>query len=63
MIPDHETRGCASPDSVSPLTEIALSIVAFQLGLFGFTALYHLVLWKPPLTVASPTYWCMMQIE
>ena len=39
-----------------------LSIVAFQVGLFGFMALYHLVLWKPPLTVASPTYWFMMQI-
>lgn len=39
-----------------------LSIVAFQLGLFGFMALYHLVLWQPPLSVASPTYWLMMQI-
>jgi hypothetical protein len=28
-----------------------LSIVAFQLGLFGYMALYHLVLWQPPLTV------------
>jgi uncharacterized membrane protein len=39
-----------------------LSIVAFQLGLFGYMALYHLVFWQPPLTVASPTYWFMMQI-
>jgi Domain of unknown function (DUF4396) len=39
-----------------------LSIVAFQIGLFGYMALYHLVLWKPPLTVASPVYWFMMQI-
>jgi len=39
-----------------------LSIVAFQVGLFGYMALYHLVLWQPPLTVASPTYWFMMQI-
>jgi hypothetical protein len=38
------------------------SIVAFQVGLFGFMALYHLVLWQPPLSVASPTYWLMMQI-
>lgn len=38
------------------------SIVAFQLGLFGYMALYHLVFWQPPLTVASPTYWLMMQI-
>lgn len=39
-----------------------LSIVAFQVGLFGFMALYHLVLWQPPLTVASSGYWLMMQI-
>ena len=39
-----------------------LSIVAFQVGLFGFMALYHLVLWQPPLTVASPVYWMMMQV-
>jgi hypothetical protein len=39
-----------------------LSIVSFQLGLFAYMALYHLVLWKPPLSVASPTYWWMMQI-
>jgi hypothetical protein len=39
-----------------------LSIVSFQVGLFGFMALYHLVLFKPPLTVASPGYWLMMQI-
>jgi hypothetical protein len=39
-----------------------LSIVAFQVGLFGFMALYHLVFWQPPLSVASPAYWFMMQI-
>lgn len=39
-----------------------LSIVAFQLGLFGFMALYHFVIWKPPLSVDSPEYWLMMQI-
>jgi hypothetical protein len=39
-----------------------LSIAAFQVGLFGYMALYHLVFWKPPLSVASPTYWFMMQI-
>ena len=31
-----------------------LSIVAFQVGLFGYMALYHLVFWQPPLSVASP---------
>ncbi|MHB1571616.1 MAG: DUF4396 domain-containing protein [Solirubrobacteraceae bacterium] len=39
-----------------------LSIVSFQVGLFGYMALFHLVLWQPPLSVASPTYWFMMQI-
>jgi hypothetical protein len=39
-----------------------LSILAFQVGLFGYMALYHLVLWQPPLTVDTPTYWFMMQI-
>jgi hypothetical protein len=39
-----------------------LSIVAFQVGLFGFMALYHLVFWQPPLSTASPTYWLMMQV-
>jgi hypothetical protein len=39
-----------------------LSIVSFQIGLFAFMALYHLVLWQPPLTTASATYWFMMQI-
>lgn len=38
------------------------SIVSFQVGLFGFMALYHLVLWQPPLSTASPGYWLMMQI-
>jgi hypothetical protein len=39
-----------------------LSIVAFQVGLFAYMALYHLVFWQPPLSVASPAYWFMMQI-
>lgn len=39
-----------------------LSIVAFQLGLFAFMALYHLVLWQPPLSTASSGYWMMMQV-
>jgi Domain of unknown function (DUF4396) len=39
-----------------------LSIVAFQVGLFGYMALYHLVFWKPPLSIASRAYWFMMQI-
>jgi hypothetical protein len=39
-----------------------LSIVSFQVGLFGYMALYHLVFWQPPLSVAGPVYWLMMQI-
>lgn len=39
-----------------------LSILSFQVGLFGYMALFHLVLWQPPLTVASPVYWFQMQI-
>lgn len=39
-----------------------LSIVSFQVGLFAFMALYHLVLFQPPLTTASPGYWMMMQV-
>lgn len=56
-------------DDLGPLAGVVaaikadtLSIVAFQVGLFGFMALYHLVLFRPPLTVASPGYWLMMQI-
>jgi hypothetical protein len=39
-----------------------LSIVSFQIGLFGYMALYHLAFWHPPLSVASPAYWWQMQI-
>lgn len=39
-----------------------LSIIAFQIGLFGVMALVHLVVWQPPLSVASPAYWMTMQI-
>jgi hypothetical protein len=56
-------------DDLGPVAGIAaaikadtLSILSFQVGLFGFMALYHLVLFQPPLTVASPGYWLMMQI-
>jgi NADH:ubiquinone oxidoreductase subunit 5 (subunit L)/multisubunit Na+/H+ antiporter MnhA subunit len=39
-----------------------LSIVAFQLGLFGWMALSHFVLWQPPLPVDTSVHWFMMQI-
>lgn len=44
------------------VTADTLSIISFELGLFGYTALYHLVFWMPPLSTASPTYRFMMQI-
>lgn len=33
-----------------------LSIVSFEVGLFGWMTIYHLLIWQPPLTVASPAY-------
>jgi cytochrome c-type biogenesis protein CcmH/NrfF len=39
-----------------------LSIVSFQVGLFGYMALYHLVLWQPPLATDTSGYWMNMQI-
>ena len=39
-----------------------LSIVAFQLGLFGWMALSHFVIWRPPLEVDTSGHWFMMQI-
>ena len=38
------------------------SIVAFQVGLFGWMALAHFVLFQPPLEVDTSTHWFMMQI-
>lgn len=39
-----------------------LSIVSFQLGLFGWMALSHLVIWSPPLHIATAAHWWMMQV-
>jgi hypothetical protein len=39
-----------------------LSIVSFQVGLFGWMALSHFVLWRPPLPVDTSGHWFMMQI-
>lgn len=38
------------------------SIIAFQLGLFGWMALSHFVLFQPPLTIDTSGHWFMMQI-
>lgn len=39
-----------------------LAIVAFQVGLFGWMALFQLVIWQPPLAVDTPEHWFMMQV-
>jgi uncharacterized protein DUF4396 len=39
-----------------------LSIVAFQIGLFGWMALAHFVLFDPPLRTDTSGHWFMMQI-
>ena len=38
------------------------SIAAFEVGLFGWMALAHFVLFRPPLHVDTSTHWLMMQI-
>jgi hypothetical protein len=39
-----------------------LSIVAFQVGLFGWMALSHFVLFRPPLEVDTSGHWLLMQV-
>ena len=39
-----------------------LSILAFQLGLFGWMALSHFLLFQPPLKIDTSGHWLMMQI-
>jgi hypothetical protein len=39
-----------------------LSILAFQLGLFGWMAISHFVLFAPPLPIDTSGHWFMMQI-
>jgi hypothetical protein len=38
------------------------SIVAFQVGLFGWMALSHFVLFQPPLPIDTSGHWFMMQV-
>jgi Domain of unknown function (DUF4396) len=38
------------------------SIVAFQVGLFGWMALSHFVIWQPPLQIDTAGHWFMMQV-
>lgn len=39
-----------------------LSILAFQVGLFGWMILSSEVIWQPPLPIDSPAHWWMMQV-
>ncbi|WP_022793333.1 DUF4396 domain-containing protein [Marinococcus halotolerans] len=39
-----------------------LSLVAYQIGMFGFMALVHFVFFATPPSPAGPTFWFMMQI-
>jgi Domain of unknown function (DUF4396) len=39
-----------------------LSVLSFEVGLFGWMALVHYVIWQPPLPIDSSSYWFMMQI-
>lgn len=39
-----------------------LSIVAFQVGLFGGMAIYQLLIFPPSLPKSTATYWMMMQL-
>jgi Domain of unknown function (DUF4396) len=37
-------------------------VLSFEIGLFGWMALAHYVIWKPPLAIDSSSHWFMMQI-
>jgi hypothetical protein len=39
-----------------------LSVLSFEVGLFGWMALAHYVMWEPPLPIDSSSHWFMMQI-
>ena len=39
-----------------------LSIIAFQVGLFGWMAISHFVLFRPPLEIDTASHWFMMQV-
>jgi uncharacterized protein DUF4396 len=39
-----------------------LSVLSFEVGLFGWMALAHYVIWQPPLRIDSSSHWFMMQI-
>ena len=39
-----------------------LSVLSFEVGLFGWMALEHYVIFQPPLPIDSSSHWFMMQI-
>ena len=39
-----------------------LSVLSFEAGLFGWMALSHYVIWRPPLPIDTSSHWFMMQI-
>jgi hypothetical protein len=39
-----------------------LSVLSFEIGLFGWMALSHYVIWQPPLPIDSSSQWFMMQV-
>ncbi len=56
-------RGLApGPGIVAAVRADTLSLIAFEVGLFGWMALMNFVLFTPPLRADDPVYWFMMQI-
>jgi len=39
-----------------------LSVLSFEVGLFGWMALSHYVIWQPSLPIDSSSWWFMMQV-
>jgi hypothetical protein len=44
------------------ITSDTLSVLSFEVGLFGWMALAHYVIWQPPLPTDTSSWWVMMQI-
>jgi len=56
-------RGISGWKGIVEATKVdAISLIAFEVGLFAWMALTQLVLFKPELAVDTWTYWFMMQI-
>ncbi len=39
-----------------------LSVLSFEVGLFGWMAVSHYLIWQPPLAIDSSSHWFMMQV-